>query len=750
MSLEALAVHPSVSRSSLRTTAVTFVAAAAGLLANPASAVDLSVSNITVVQSVQLGNTPLVAGRAAMIRVTVGVSGATGSVAGVDALLRITVDGVPQPWSPIFSVNGPINAPVSSNPAVLDHTLNFFAVLPESGDVDIVAEVDPLDTIAETNEANNSVEKKNLFFQCRRIVDLAYVPINYVPGAGLPDSAYMEPGIGDGFVRAIYGPEELNYHRAPLPPLVWTQDVNTSSTALLNALQDILLNQIPATGAPQPDFMYGWLAGNPYSGNGRANGIPGDTAFGNTDPARFQRTFAHELGHLVGLEHNNATIATNGIDVEHHLLDTQGLAQLFPTTKKDVMVAGQLTNSAFVREASLSAFLNDNRVKCPPMSPLQGGGRRGEDDAPLLRVCGTIGHDLPRTATLDPLFFIDGVTSTRDDLSGDLLVVARDGDGEAIWGVRTDTRRTQSSCGGDAAIHSHSPFYVMIPSVIGGSVVASVDVVDLLGQQQVVASRSASAHPPMTVIGSVETIEGGVIQGGPEPLILKGIVRVSWTAGDADADPLTHHVFYSADDGASWLPVAVNVVGDSVEFDSAYLPSTRGLAARFRVRTTDGFGSVDSPVLLAAALGTGAPPDVHLLSPNDQTSHKQSGAIILHASAWDLEDRYLDESAVTWTSSIDGPIAVGRLAIVDSLSPGMHLLTVTGVDTDGMSTSKSTTITVVERNVLRSPDLNDDGTIDGEDLGLLLASWGGTGAADLDFSGTIDGADLGLLIAMWE
>ncbi|MCA9286046.1 MAG: dockerin type I repeat-containing protein [Phycisphaerales bacterium] len=46
-------------------------------------------------------------------------------------------------------------------------------------------------------------------------------------------------------------------------------------------------------------------------------------------------------------------------------------------------------------------------------------------------------------------------------------------------------------------------------------------------------------------------------------------------------------------------------------------------------------------------------------------------------------------------------------------------------------------------------DLNGDGTVDGADLGLLLAAWNGTGIADLDNNGVVNGADLGLLLAAW-
>ncbi len=46
-------------------------------------------------------------------------------------------------------------------------------------------------------------------------------------------------------------------------------------------------------------------------------------------------------------------------------------------------------------------------------------------------------------------------------------------------------------------------------------------------------------------------------------------------------------------------------------------------------------------------------------------------------------------------------------------------------------------------------DLNNDGLVDGADLGILLGNWGGAGAGDIDGSGTVDGADLGILLGGW-
>ena len=46
-------------------------------------------------------------------------------------------------------------------------------------------------------------------------------------------------------------------------------------------------------------------------------------------------------------------------------------------------------------------------------------------------------------------------------------------------------------------------------------------------------------------------------------------------------------------------------------------------------------------------------------------------------------------------------------------------------------------------------DFNQDGAVDGVDLGVLLSGWGGDGTSDLDGNGITDGLDLGILLANW-
>jgi hypothetical protein len=52
----------------------------------------------------------------------------------------------------------------------------------------------------------------------------------------------------------------------------------------------------------------------------------------------------------------------------------------------------------------------------------------------------------------------------------------------------------------------------------------------------------------------------------------------------------------------------------------------------------------------------------------------------------------------------------------------------------------------------RMGDIDDDGDVDGADLGLMLGAWGSAAAgtaADLDADGDVDGADLGLMLGGW-
>lgn len=87
---------------------------------------------------------------------------------------------------------------------------------------------------------------------------------------------------------------------------------------------------------------------------------------------------------------------------------------------------------------------------------------------------------------------------------------------------------------------------------------------------------------------------------------------------------------------------------------------------------------------------------------------------------------------------------------------------ITGLDADGyratraelrpdglvLAVNSTTTVYLVREAPLA--DLDGNGTVDGADLGLLLAEWGAVESiGDLNCDGVVDGADLGSLLAQW-
>jgi len=61
--------------------------------------------------------------------------------------------------------------------------------------------------------------------------------------------------------------------------------------------------------------------------------------------------------------------------------------------------------------------------------------------------------------------------------------------------------------------------------------------------------------------------------------------------------------------------------------------------------------------------------------------------------ALDGEDGMLTGAALSWTSSLDGPLGAGS-PLLATLSEGMHILTLTATDSQGHSRSASVTVTV--------------------------------------------------------
>lgn len=735
-----------------------------------AQAVDLSVASFEITQGLQsaAGDIPLIARNATLVRVKVSLNGATAPVAGVDALLRIYANGIEIPESPVYSSNGPILAPVAPSSDNAGDTINFHCLPPEGADIDFVVTVNPFGTVAEDNPDNNQLAVNDRAFLCRRMVDLAYVPVNYTPGGGQPNATIIEPGSGDAFLRAIYRTGDWNYHRSPLPAPTHVLDINISTVNLLNTLNDIRQNQIPAAGYARPEFIYGWLPGNPFTGNGQANGTPGAAAFGNTDPARYQRTFAHEIGHCWGQAHNTLTTNIVGWDIEHHLRDPLGLAALMPSTKRDVMVAGLNTADAWVAPVTYLDAIGDARAACAAFTGSDGdsGGGPADDAAStVLRIAGAHDHAM-RRVRLSAAMEHGAVAPTADDPRGNVLVEGYADDGTRLASVRIDTRSCRESCAEPGHLHRETALYANLPLPAEGAAVARVLVREWRAGQlgRPLAEMRRSAHAPEITAFAVARAGDGPLPhaGDAAPGALVGPLRANWSARDLDGDALVADLLYSPDGGHAWFPVAVGIelagrAGDaatggratdgSFEFDASDLPASRGAHGRFAVRVSDGLRNARRESN-SSFMGVNQPPDVHLLTPNNLQSFAQGSTVILHGSAWDIDEQLLPESSVTWTSSLDGPIGTGRLLARRNLSVGTHVLTVRGTDAGGLFRERSVTVTVTARDY-NNGNLNGQGTVAAQDLIFLLSEWGGTGIGDMDLDGVVGASDIANLLQRW-
>lgn len=736
---------------SVRPSALACAVLTAGCCISSAHAVDVSIAAIEITQGSQVAanSTALVALNPTAIRVKVALNGQTTPQSGVDAIVRVYSNGIEIAGSPLYSTNGPITAPVAPNSANVNDTLNFYFIPPQSVNVDFVVTLNPFRTLVETNYANNGGSVIDRAFSCRKIVELAYVPINYTIGGGLPSAAMMQPGNGDNFLRGIYRVRDWNYHRSSLGSLTWTSDVNSSATTLLNTLNDIRQNQIPAAGYTRPEFIYGWLLGNPYSGNGVAIGIPGAAAFGNTLLSKYQRTFAHEVGHLWGLQHNTTTIGVVAFDVENHLRDPLAIGQPMATTKKDIMYAGLTTIEAWVNQTTYLDAINDARSACTAASGgAESGGGASDEGAQAIRFAGTHDH-VARRITLQPAFDLVSGIIDSDDPTGNVWVEAYDNDGVLIYAIRKDTERCREACEEECTLHAETSFYAVLPRFHGDDEIARVTLREVR-TGDILAESTRSKNAP--VVQSMSVAPLVAIMGkraDPAQAVLRGSIVVDWSAIDRDGDALVANLLYSPDAGNAWIAVAFNDASGRVVFDADALPQSRAHAGRFRLRVSDGFNTTDAEFEQAFSMGAGTPPDVHLLSPNTGVSVPQGSTVIFHASAWDMDDQYFNDGGVTWTSSLDGALGTGRVLAKRNLSAGTHAMTLRGTDASGMFTDVKFSMIVSARE-FNSGDLDGDGLVNAADLAIMLSGWNGNGLGDLNLSGTIGAEDLAMLLSRWD
>jgi len=100
------------------------------------------------------------------------------------------------------------------------------------------------------------------------------------------------------------------------------------------------------------------------------------------------------------------------------------------------------------------------------------------------------------------------------------------------------------------------------------------------------------------------------------------------------------------------------------------------------------------------------PPEVNIISPDDESSFYQGESITFSGEGTDCEDGLLTGYQLVWTSDRDGEIGVGNTFSTDQLSGQIHHIFLTGYDSDGNTDSDSITI-YLTHSMVSVPGVSD-------------------------------------------
>jgi len=585
--------------------------------------VDLSVASIEITQAIQTipPSLTFVALRNTTVRVTIGVDGIGHDVDDVTGTLHVFVDGVEiTPGAGVLPINSPMTAPLDPDREHEDDTLNFELLVSStpidaSTDVDFTVEIDPVPGEGTTD--NNSGSLDDLTFAGRCEPTIYFTRIAFLPGGtGLPDLSEIMPSVGDAFVRGIYpfsdptNPSFIPYfyQMGTFPVVNWNHDpngngiVDAASTeegsVLLGALEmlrqlivayegsangvhvapasavdsEVESNQgrIEAIGATSEKFLYGWINDNPIEGNGQGK-KPGFVGYGNTEHIRYQRTFAHELGHQFGLDHNTRSIEEVGWDtnarLENNPATNNVVGRVKTSSKLDIMVAGLTSDVAWVDPETYAYFLASDLVDCEPI-PV-------DRDVAVIR--GTFNSAGTQLLRFSPVFQFPWL-SEPTPLSQVGPFAARVTDSQdQTQVIRFNALVTDCRVGGS----SLNGFFSVMARVEPGRDLARVRITDASGQM--IYGQLLASQPP-----SIQ-----VLVPSPGDSLGPSTV-VQWSASDPDTPPVQRmfQVAYSPNNGETWVPVAVEVPGtqSSIIFNSREIERANG-TGMIQVFMSDGLNT---------------------------------------------------------------------------------------------------------------------------------------------------------------
>lgn len=291
---------------------------------------------------------------------------------------------------------------------------------------------------------------------------------------------------------------------------------------------------------------------------------------------------------------------------------------------------------------------------------------------PVLVVSGSVSDG---TASLGPCYV--GAWGPPDpESAGDYTVNCLGADGAMLaqraFDAPEGVPRSDASSGQPVSV----PFAVVMPFPP-----ETVDIV-LKHDDVALARVSRTEHAPTVAI---------TYPNGGE--VLDGVRTVTWSAWDTDGDALVYSVLHSADEGATWDVLAMDLREPRFEWDTRCAPGGTQTCL-LQVVASDGINTTVNLSDGVFSVANKAPSAV-IMAPCDGASVAQDLSVRLRGAAVDPEAGWLTGASLVWTSDRDGYLGTGQdLQVL--LTPGAHVVTLTATDALGGVARHQVNVTVVD------------------------------------------------------